>query len=425
MTWQGQDHGVEDAPAVKVYQIALQLTEMADGNRLPMVWLRPRLLDIGTLCDDDLDFLYNPDRLFVILKVLFDLCRDHGLSLRLIQQSTSFKTKMEILVSPGRVLQLEMWPHAEFRNHRGHGWLTRCAVPFAEFQQLTEIQKPSALGAMFLLHLHHKDKDLLSASVQERLRYFSRLENMSHELQSCMKSMLAGHATIKTGYACARDWLDACGIGVHDPVTYQLQKIVRYFSGIRIPAIRTIAVVGPDGSGKTTLIETCRKNLPPASFHFVRFKRYFRRVLVHVFKAEPRNVRDEKMLWLVLPVAWLHFMLVRMALGWFKPAVMDRYFYDYLAKDVRSDIKPLSKITGYSFWSFLLPRPTQLVVASCPSAVILSRKAEMQPDSIQDLYDLYLDQVCRSRVPDVLFCNTQQILEHAAHQMSAFVLHQE
>ena len=422
MILQACDPDVEVELSVKAYQVALQLTEMADGKRLPMVWLRPGRLALETLFQDDLDFLYDPDRLFAILKTLFDLCRDQGLSVRLVQPATSFKITMEVLAPPGRVLQLEMWPHAECRKDQGHGRLSRCAIPYAEFQRLGELQKPSALAAMFLLHLHHKDKDLLSPSVQERLGYFCDLANMSHDLQSCMKSMLAGHVTIENGRACAHDWIQSAGLKVTSPIAYQVEKLRRYFSGIRIPAIRTIAVVGPDGSGKTTLIENARQNLGPSTFSFVRFKRYFRRVLVRVFRAEPRNIRDEKMLWLVLPVAWLHFLLVRTVLGWFKPAIMDRYFYDYLAKDVRSATRPLHKITGYSFSSSIVPRPTKLVVASCATSVILSRKAEMQPHSIDALYDLYLDQICRSSVHQVLFCDTRQSAERSAHQMSAFVL---
>lgn len=104
---------------------------------------------------------------------------------------------------------------------------------------------------------------------------------------------------------------------------------------------------------------------------------------------------------------------------------MDRYFYDYLAKDVRSPSQPLQKIAAYEVLSCLVPRPAKLVVASCATQVIRARKDEMQAASIDALYDLYLDQACRSRIPEVLFCSTQQTIEQAATQMSDFILDQQ
>ena len=421
MNMQGETHDIADEPMPKAHRIATTLIDLADGVRLPMVWLRPRRLSLDTLCEDDLDFLYDPDGLFDILNTLFGLCRQEGLSLRLIQ-SDGFKTRMEILVTPGKVLQLEMWSHAEFRNADSHGHMSRCAIPFSAYRGLPEEQKNSALGAIFLLHLHHKEKALHSPGVRERLAYFVELKGMAPVLQSCMREMLVGHVTVEHGRVCAHHWVANAGLNVTGPYSFQFLKLKRFISGIRVPACNTIAVVGPDGSGKTTLMEACRSTLAPAKFKFVRFKRYFRRVLIHVVRREPRNVRDEKMLWLILPVAWVHFMLVRLSTGWMRPALMDRYFYDYLAKDVRSTSRPLQRITAYGALTCLVPRPAKLVVACCATQVILARKDEMQAASIDALYALYLDQACQSRVPEVLFCSTQQTIEQAATQMCDFIL---
>lgn len=421
MNMQGETHDIADESMSKAHRIATKMIALADGVRLPMVLLRPRRLSPNNLCEDDLDFLYDPDGLYDILNTLFGLCRQEGLSLRLIQ-SHGFKTRMEVLVPPGRVLQLEMWPHAEFRNADSHGHMSRCAIPFSAYRGLPEEQKNSALGAIFLLHLHHKEKALQSSSVQERLEYFVRLRGMDPDLQSCMNAMLAGNATLEHGRTCAYRWVMIAGLDVFGPCTLQLLKLRRFFSGIRVPGCNTIAIVGPDGSGKTTLMDASRSILAPFKCKFVRFKRYFRRALIHIVRREPRNVRDEKMLWLILPVAWVHFMLARLSTGWIRPALMDRYFYDYLARDVRSTSRPLQRIAAYDLLSYLVPRPDKMVVASCATPVIMARKEEMQPASIDALYDIYLDQACRSRVPEVLFCSTQQTIQQASAQMCEFIL---
>lgn len=409
-----------DQALQRAHCVVMEVLRLAELGDLPLVWLRPRSLALETLCQDDLDFLFDPSALQQVVMKLFDLCRAHGLSARLTQ-SDGFKVRFDVLVDAGQVLQFELWPHAEFRKHDSHGVFTRCAVSYEAFSSLPSSQHPSALAALFLLHLHHKEKDLRSSSVQERLRYFSGLPSLVETLRAAMLQMMAGDGSIEMGRSLAIEWIRASGARLTTPFPLQIQKWWREFTSLRVPAIRTVAVVGPDGSGKTTLMDACKASLPSSKFKFVRFKRYFRRVLVHVFRAEPRNVRDEKMLWLVLPVAWLHFMLARTLTGWIKTAVMDRYFYDYLAKDVRSESSPLKRAQGYAFLSSLIPRPAKVVIASCATPVITSRKAEMQPLSIDALYALYIDQVCRSRIKRVLFCNTNQPIEQASDEMLMFV----
>lgn len=409
-----------DQALQRAHHVVIEVLRLAQIGDLPMVWLRPRSLALETLCADDLDFLFDPGALPRVIMVLFDLCREHRLSARLTQ-SNGFKIRFDVLVEPGQVLQFELWPHAEFRQSASHGMLTRSAVSYDAFHRLQAYQQPSALAAFFLLHLHHKDKEPRASSVQERLRHFADLPLVEESLRDSMLQIMAGQLSVQQGHVIAMTWLRASGVRLISPLSLQAQKLWRVVTRLRIPAIRTVAVVGPDGSGKTTLTDACKASLPSSQFKFVRFKRYFRRVLVHVFRSEPRNVRDEKMLWLIFPVAWLHFMLARSLTGWIKTAVMDRYFYDYLAKDVRSESSLFKRVRGYAFLSSLIPRPGSVVIASCATSVILSRKAEMQPPSIDALYALYIDQVCRSRIKHVLFCNTNQSIGQASAEMLVFV----
>jgi hypothetical protein len=180
----------------------------------------------------------------------------------------------------------------------------------------------------------------------------------------------------------------------------------RLHRALQWPSWRTTAIVGPDGSGKTSLIDDLRSGPQGKAFYFKRFKRMFRKPLFY-WGQEPRNVRDEKRLWLVLPVAWTVFSLSRLCTGWRKPLILDRYFYDYFVRNVRRNSSgQFHRIAAYGLCSRLAPPPQRLIIASCPPEIIYRRKQEMTKPAIASMYDMYLDQVQRGRLPSTLFCYT-------------------
>lgn len=184
---------------------------------------------------------------------------------------------------------------------------------------------------------------------------------------------------------------------------------------------RTVAVIGPDGSGKTTLIDAIRSSHVSKNFRFKRFKRYFRRVLPYIVRSQDRNDRDQKLLCLILPVSILTFTFGYLLSFRSKSTLLDRYFYDYLIKDVRETNRPLRKIALYKYLSKILPKPYKLVIAMCPAEVIVERKQEMSVKTINDLYDIYLEQVFYSGLDDVLFCNTNLNPEISCQQAVEFL----
>src|SRR3546814_18041844 len=105
------------------------------------------------------------------------------------------------------------------------------------------------------------------------------------------------------------------------------------------------------------------------------------------------------MLWLILPVAWLYFSLSRWLTGWTKPVLLDRYFYDYFIRNVRSDTMPIQRIGAYGLCTALAPRPNRLIIASCPDDIITNRNTELPEGSIGLPHHIYLDQSGRAGIP--------------------------
>jgi len=273
-----------------------------------------------------------------------------------------------------------------------------------------------------VLHLHHKRKDLGSELTRWRLAHFARQPGLSDGLRLALEGLRAGGVDLDRAHAQALAHLRERGVPIVPPWRVAARRMAAACrTALRWRARRTTAVVGPDGSGKTALIDAVRRAPEGAGLRVQRFKRFFRRPLFHLFRDEPRNVRDEKMLWLVLPVAWLYFQSSHWLAGRGKDFVLDRYFYDYLVADVRSDARPLRRIAGYGAWSALVPRPDRLVIATCPSDIIFGRKREMPAASIDALYRIYLDQVVRSGVPETLCCDTGGTLERSQARMAGLL----
>jgi hypothetical protein len=402
-------------------QVLETLMHAGETGRMPWVLLRPRAFDDTTVFEGDFDFLADSRRFEDILATVFQVCQDAGISV-IVRQHSAFKRQIELLDAEARRVTLELWPHAEFRLRASHGLLTRAALDYTAYEATPANERPSLLAALFILHLHHKQKDLRSDLVRARFDHFLGLPQLAPALRDTLVALRDGTMDLRQSHAMALDYLQSRHIPLKSPwqlvadrAGWTLRNLLKW------PAPRTSALVGPDGSGKTALMDAVRHSTAGKRLRYRKFKRVFRRPLFHLRKSEPRNVRDEKVLWLVLPVAWLCFSASRWLTGWARPVLYDRYFYDYFVRDVRDPGRTLRRIGAYDLCTALAPRPQRLVVASCPADVIHQRKTEMTQASIERLYQVYIDQVVRAGIPDTLFCHTGVALHTSGRQVAAFL----
>lgn len=401
-------------------QVLETLIELGRTGRLPCVMLRPREIDPDDAFEGDFDFLIDGERFDEILRAVFTLCQAAGISF-VLRQVSAFKRQIELLDERARFVTIELWTHAEFRTHDRRGHLTRAAVGYDAYRRMDADGRGALLAALFLLHLHHKGKDLRGPLVRARLAHFAAQTQDVPALHQVLMGLQAGSASLGEARRAAMAFLRGQGVAIESPWHILVQRSKWALCGaIRWPSWRTTAVVGPDGSGKSALIDDIKHGPLGRHFRFQRFKRFFRRPLFYLVQREPRNVRDERMLWLILPVAWTYFSLSRLFTGWRQPLILDRYFYDYFVRNVRSPSLPFRRIASYGVCSALAPRPERLIVASCPAAIIHERKQEMTQEAIAAMYDMYLDQVGRG-LPVTLFCYTGASPEVSRRHVAAFL----
>jgi hypothetical protein len=369
--------------------------------------LRPRGFDNEDVFHGDFDFLIDAARFDEILRTVFSVCQAAGISF-VLRQTSPFKRQVELLDESARRVTVELWTHAELRTRNRGGHMTRAGVAYAAYERLDAAGRDGLLAALFLLHLHHKRKDLKIPLVQERLAYFSARAGAAPGLRNALENLRTDAPDLGGARKAADAFLREHAIPVISPAAIASRRLAwRLRRALHWPSWRTTAVVGPDGSGKGTLIAGIKQGPEGRQYRFQRFKRFFRRPLFYWRQDEPRNVRDEKLLWLILPVAWTYFSLSRLFTGWTKPLILDRYFYDYFVRNVRvTTAQPFRRIAAYGLCTALAPRPQRLIVASCPAATIHERKLEMTQAAIASMYDMYIDQVAAGWLPLTLFCYT-------------------
>lgn len=418
----GTGGSVTPATRQRCLQVLRSVIECGERETLPLVWLRPRPIDEQDAFDGDFDFLADLRRFGQILDHLFQACTERGISFT-VRQQAPFKRQVELMAHDGARLTLEFWPHAEFRSRPRHGHLSRAAVTYETYAARPAAERQALQAALFILHLHHKQKTLDEGPTPYRLAFFQAQAGTPAVLRQVLERLQSNPMDLEPAHRTALAYLRAHAIPIESPVRIALRrqwKKLRQGLRWRVPGV--ITIVGPDGSGKSTLIDGLKSSEIGSRFRFQRFKRFFRRPLIHIVTSEPRNVRDEKVLWLILPTAWIFLSLSRWLTGWRRPVILDRYFYDYLVRNMRHPEKPLQRIGAYVPCSRLVPLPRQVIVATCPTAIIRARKREMTETSMQRLYAVYLDQIARFGPPEALFCHTATAPETACRQAMCFIL---
>ena len=184
------------------------------------------------------------------------------------------------------------------------------------------------------------------------------------------------------------------------------QLIVNYDEKVKKRSkVKIIPVVGPDGAGKTTLTKQTIADINQNTM-YIKYKKIIRRsIMYNIFypinrfllgKKPDKNQHDDTHYLLSL-CAGLGFYpyLIFLTLFRKKIILMDRFFYDYLLKD----ISYFERITTLrENWQGLLkyiPKPYILFHIDANAEIILSRKEGLTADDVEKYrtinFTLYLN----------------------------------
>jgi hypothetical protein len=417
-----------------------------------VVLLRPRDVGIHAAFDGDYDLLFDPDRFADIITAAMTQSRRHGVSLTIEQYAQYKKRICFICDDPERRIQMELWPHAELTVPnsplRPLGTISwQSARPFLVPQGRYLTLAPTVAAAIYVTHLHHKQKSLSSPEVQHRLAYYEDVlaaagASSGADPLDIIRGVRSRIADLRTANKRAYSALVRMGVRIRvlriaPPLDRARRRLTGVIVGKDAAPFWPVPIVGPDGSGKTTIASTLAerhgfdafrfKNVFRSSFLYRGFHRVKERSAHTSHKA--KNLIDENMLQVVLAIAivrWWPLIISRMAGRILRKdgrstIVLDRYFWDYLVKVRHADVPP-ARVSGFRLLSRCVPAPRRVVVLCCSHPALRARKNELRPEAVNFLYRFYCEQIARDRVKRVLALSTDGPFERSHRQVSWFLL---
>jgi thymidylate kinase len=196
---------------------------------------------------------------------------------------------------------------------------------------------------------------------------------------------------------------------------------------IRQPTGLHVVFLGPDGSGKSTVIQRVYEDLKPV---------FRRRARYHLFplsfskgiEIPVTNPHGQRPRTVVLSVAKLTYLMLRYSIGWLLEILparirstgifFDRYYHDLL-------VDPKRYRYGGPIWlahivGRLIPKPDLWILLDAPAEVIQARKSEVSSDETKRQRQAYLDLVPNLR--NVFVIDASLSIENVAKDVNQAIL---
>ncbi len=176
----------------------------------------------------------------------------------------------------------------------------------------------------------------------------------------------------------------------------RVNNVFRQIKRILQPTGLVVAVLGPDGSGKTTVIEHLEKELAPAFRQVKRFhlRPHFGRegkggIVTNPHSSPPRSslASFAKMILFAIDYWWGYTISVYPAKVRSTLVIFDRHFYDMIVDPTRYRL-PQDFLPAKLFTKFI-PKPDIWLVLDAPAALLVSRKGELDLVSAEVLTNRY------------------------------------
>jgi thymidylate kinase len=407
---------------------------------LVQIRLRPLTEEVA-YSQGDYDFLLNPGQKLDFLRIVFHHCSIAATPF-FIDQRKRDKTIVQLWdPASRRGITLELWTSLEVKDPTKRGvsriWWEDL-YPHIQANSQSQAFSPVFESLYYLSHLHTKHKQFDHPEVQRRLTHYANC--MRHKTAiAVIYQRLMADKDISHAAADANMYLMEMG------VLRQKKELSSFLNSERETlhnkAYKTrkrwqargniIAFVGPDGVGKTTIINAFKQQLSGKVSYF-RFKKLFRGALVyklllpllrqlansHHRTRLAKNQIDDHFGTLLFLIARLRYSTISIRRLWHSILLTDRYFHDFLSHGLRfSDTTTIQRRS--SEWLLkLLPQPRCLVQLDADYDTIASRKNELSEEDVGFYRDIVFSTYLRKPSPYYLYLNTTRDLSQCTEVLT-------
>lgn len=397
------------------------LLRYLNNLQFPFSQLRPKPLTLEECFVGDYDFLYDGKKKSELIKNIILFLKDRGISF-VILRNNQYKLQVRIFdYNTSQSIILEFWSvcviRAGFKNIHFSSVITwKDLEQFISQESGAYKIHPNLKALIYVTHLRAKNKNLKKIEVIERLKYFKEYCMPRGPVYDSLIDVLEKLATEKDDLATAnkRALVLLKNINCYMPSVAILRslnaKLDKLFSTSSPRNI--IAVVGPDGSGKTTILKKSIRN-DDKSIIYYKFKDLYRKhngidKLIRKCFADKnlkRNQLDERF-------SGIHFLSSRIVffffklIHWKRLIVLDRYFYDLFLTGIRDKGRKGKVLWWYKFGIYLAPRPLCLLILDVPYEIAKNRKDEISKEDWDLIFNNYVS--CYFSKPSryLAYCST-------------------
>ncbi len=386
------------------------------------------------LSPGDFDFFVDEKGIEAFLAHLQSCAAASCLPLLICRQKRE-KAKVTLFSRDGvNSILLDLWVRLEVKDPAKRGrphLMSRDVLPHLEIRDGAMRMTPRLEALFYISHLFTKSKDLGADQVQARLAHYAQSMAGEPDVRALLDRLILGEK-LKSVAAEANGQLIKMGLlrprfgGAYAGADLTSYLGDRLYKGSRklVAKRKFIAVVGPDGVGKTTLIQAACACLAQGGSYF-RFKKLYRHATLYklLFPLLQRrhnraadtplikNQVDDKAGSFTFWIAWYRYFLLA-ALGFRKPiTLVDRYYFELLIQDLRFKKKLPALRPRWRSMLKRVPMPRMVLHLDAPNEIIADRNDELRPEGVDAYRTQMFAMAQKRRVPFYLYLNTSNSVE--------------